>query len=374
MYEMCVVNAINIFTACDNTRKTTGDSVMSGPPRRVSLGREDLHRLSKEEILEMWEKQEIYLDFLETRNPEKANESKMIDEFMALRDSEEKLRQQQIEATRRENVLVMRLTTKEREMQDYANQLSELTKAQNTSPSQLRSMLLDPAINLMFQRMKKEMDNSRDKLEQAQKDLAAWKFTPDSQTGKRLMARCRMLLQENEDLGKTIASGRIAKLEGDIALEKTLVSELKKSQAETDEFLVELDEDVEGMQSTIYFLQQQLKDTKDRIVALEAENVNLRQQQQQQSLGTTGSTHQPRPTNVSPTPTAPSPVSMGTSDSRTPMLTDPSPRSASPMLARTANGMPVVVKQELMETDEFQDELPSENNQPSGHDPFFNKV
>ena len=31
----------------------------------------------------------------------------------------------------------------------------------------------------MFQRMKKEMDVCKDKLEQAQNDLAAWKFTPD---------------------------------------------------------------------------------------------------------------------------------------------------------------------------------------------------
>lgn len=37
---------------------------------------------------------------------------------MCLRDSEEKLKQQQIEATRRENILVMRLTTKEQEMQE----------------------------------------------------------------------------------------------------------------------------------------------------------------------------------------------------------------------------------------------------------------
>ncbi len=40
-------------------------------------------------------------------------------------------------------------------------------------------MLLDPAINLVFQRMKKEVDSCKEKLEQAQNDLAAWKFTPD---------------------------------------------------------------------------------------------------------------------------------------------------------------------------------------------------
>lgn len=45
------------------------------------------------------------------------------------------------------------------------------------------------------------------------------------------MARCQMLLQENEELGKTISSGRTAKLEGEIALQKTLVTEMKNNQS-----------------------------------------------------------------------------------------------------------------------------------------------
>ena len=73
------------------------------------------------------------------------------------------------------------------------------------------------------------------------------------------MAKCRQLYQENEDLGKMIASGWLAKLEGELALQKNLTEEMKKNQLEMDEFMAELDEDVEGMQSTIYYLQQQLR-------------------------------------------------------------------------------------------------------------------
>lgn len=51
-----------------------------------------------------------------------------------------------------------------------------------------------------------------------------------SNTGKRLMAKCRLLYQENEELGKVISSGRIAKLEGDLALQKNFSEEMKKSQ------------------------------------------------------------------------------------------------------------------------------------------------
>lgn len=93
-----------------------------------------------------------------------------------------------------------------------------------------------------------------------------------------------MLYQENEDLGKMITSGKLAKLESDLALQRSLTEEMKKSQSgwlicklcnwtnyfgemltiycflsELDELIQELDEDVEGMQGTIYYLQQELR-------------------------------------------------------------------------------------------------------------------
>ena len=42
--------------------------------------------------------------------------------------------------------------------------------------------------------------------------------------------------------GKMIASGRLAKLEGELALQKNLTEEMKKNQLEMDEFMAELDE------------------------------------------------------------------------------------------------------------------------------------
>lgn len=44
---------------------------------------------------------------------------------------------------------------------------------------------------------------------------------------------------------------------------------LNESVAEIDEFLLELDEDVEGMQNTIYYLQQQLKEAKEKLAQYE---------------------------------------------------------------------------------------------------------
>ena len=45
------------------------------------------------------------------------------------------------------------------------------------------------------------------------------------------------LLQENEDIGKMISSGRLAKLEGELSMQKNLCEEMKKNQAEMDDFV-----------------------------------------------------------------------------------------------------------------------------------------
>lgn len=137
------------------------------------------------------------------------------------------------------------------------------------------------------------------------------------------MAKCRLLYQENEELGRMIASGRIAKLEGDLALQRSFSEEMKKSQSgiafiiylslylalicglkqlltfsnvfitELDEFLQDLDEDVEGMQSTIYFLQQELRKARESVTLLQQENAGLKANSSENNLTNGLSPHTP---------------------------------------------------------------------------------
>ena len=51
-----------------------------------------------------------------------------------------------------------------------------------------------------------------------------------SVTGKKLMAKCRMLIQENQELGRQLSQGRVAQLEAELALQKKYSDELKGSQ------------------------------------------------------------------------------------------------------------------------------------------------
>uniref|UniRef100_A0A665X137 Pre-mRNA-splicing regulator WTAP n=1 Tax=Echeneis naucrates TaxID=173247 RepID=A0A665X137_ECHNA len=140
-------------------------------PKKVRLSESDMKTLTREELCTRWKQHEAYVQVLESKYAEGFS----FDTF----ESEEKLKQQQQESARRENILVMRLATKEQEMQECTTQIQYLKQVQQPSAAQLRSSMVDPAINLFFLKMKAELEQTKDKLEQAQNELSAWKFTPD---------------------------------------------------------------------------------------------------------------------------------------------------------------------------------------------------
>ncbi|XP_053202741.1 putative uncharacterized protein DDB_G0282133 [Panonychus citri] len=258
---------ITTTTNNNNNNNSNETDVTSGQSKRtfgrasntrIKLDELAFNRLDRKELWSKWRKQEDYIDSLEA----KIDSISLRNDCNTTKELEERLKQQQIDACRRENTLVMRLTNKEQEVADLLNRIQAMRAELIPSDSRLNSTLLDPALNLMFERMKSEVISSRERVDQMQNELAAWKFTTDSHMGKQLMAKCQALYKENDELGKTIESGRIGKMEGELSLQKNFVEEMKKSQMETDEFLFELDEEVEGLQATILHLRNQLKDVK----------------------------------------------------------------------------------------------------------------
>lgn len=239
---------------------------------REILSEAELSGLSLNELVDRWKRQDIYVTGLEEKVGQQEGD------IADLRQSLEKVHLQLSESQQREKVLVRRLAAKEQESQDLVCQVNELKSAQIPTSSSLRSTLLDPAVNGFLHLLRNELQTTRLRLEDTQNELSAWKFTPDSNTGKRLMAKCRLLYQENEELGKMTSSGRIALLEGELELQKKFSEEVRQSQQELDSYLTDLDEDVEGMQSTILFLQQELRKAKDTVAVLQKENSTLKLQ------------------------------------------------------------------------------------------------
>lgn len=217
---------------------------------RVILSRDLLAEMDKEELIAKWYQQEAYINQIE-HAAEKL--SKQVDSL------QHEVQANESRYKKRLHNVCMKLTLRDKKLAQLQDKLDQVTHSQYPTNHQLESTLIDPALNLMFEKMKSEVEAAKTKVEEMQNELSAWKFTPDSTTGKRLMAKCRLLHNENEELGKEMSSGWVAQLTGNLALQKKFSEEMKKSQTELDEFLLELEEEVEGMQNTIYHQQQQLK-------------------------------------------------------------------------------------------------------------------
>ncbi|XP_047552022.1 pre-mRNA-splicing regulator WTAP-like [Lutra lutra] len=143
-------------------------------PRKVRLGETDFKVMARDEFILRWKPYEAYAQALKGKYTDLNS-----NDVPGLRESEEKLKQQQQESARRENILVMRLATQEQEMQECTTQIQYLTQVQQPSVAQVRSTMADPAINVFFLKMKREPEQSEDKLEQGQNELSAWMFTPE---------------------------------------------------------------------------------------------------------------------------------------------------------------------------------------------------
>jgi len=217
---------------------------------RPRLTERDFDSMSRAELWQAYQKLESYLHDVD--------------------ETEERMNKQLAEAAKRENVLVLRLSAREQELQDVAA-VAVKYRQQQASAATLRKTMLDPAINHLFLKMKTELKETKEKLESATSELAAWKFTPDSQTGKKLMARVRTLIQENQDLGNQLSSGNLAVLESKLQLQEKKNAELTKAQASTDEFIIQLDEEVEAMQATIMSLKSKLEQSDTKVKELESQ-------------------------------------------------------------------------------------------------------
>mmetsp|Transcript_9642 Transcript_9642/g.16678 ORF Transcript_9642/g.16678 Transcript_9642/m.16678 type:complete len:248 (+) Transcript_9642:50-793(+) len=181
-------------------------------------------------------------------------------ELLNLRAETSKLQSDAAEFKRREQTLVVRLNMKEESIQELQAQLEDLRHNLTPKQQNLRLFVLDPAVNAEFKRMKDEVKNANDKVRKIQEELDATKFDQQSKTGRMLMAKCRSLQEENEELGKELSEGRIRDLEAQLAVQKEMYAKVKQNYNELNEIAASLEADVDGYQTTIEELNRQLRD------------------------------------------------------------------------------------------------------------------
>ncbi|CAG8540076.1 13107_t:CDS:2 [Ambispora gerdemannii] len=126
--------------------------------------------------------------------------------------------------------------------------LSQTLTPDFTFDPALRKKFLDPAINALFRTMKKELEEKEKMIEDLRNELDGIGFTPNSITGKKLVAKLRALQHENEELGRQLRQGRVEQYEVEIAMQRKVIDELKAGLEESDSQLLLMDEENERLQ------------------------------------------------------------------------------------------------------------------------------
>ncbi|EEF51953.1 FKBP12-interacting protein of 37 kDa [Ricinus communis] len=207
----------------------------------------------------------------------------VINYLQALKSSEESLREQLEKAKKKEAAFIVTFAKREQEIAELKSAVRDL-KAQLKPPSmQARRLLLDPAIHEEFTRLKNLVEEKDKKVKELQDNIAAVNFTPQSKMGKMLMAKCRTLQEENEEIGNQAAEGKMHELAMKLALQKSQNAELRNQFEGLYKHMDGLTNDVEKSNEMVVILKEKLEEKDNELNRLKLEL-------QQKRLGEEGQT------------------------------------------------------------------------------------
>ncbi|GMQ09974.1 hypothetical protein CsSME_00053164 [Camellia sinensis var. sinensis] len=121
------------------------------------------------------------------------------------------------------------------------------------------------------------------KIKELQDNVAAVNFTPQSKMGKMLMAKCRTLQEENEEIGNQANEGKIHELGMKLALQKSQNAELRSQFEGLCKLMEGLTNDMEKSNEMVLILQDSVEEKDDEIT-------RLKQELQQRSIVEEGKT------------------------------------------------------------------------------------
>ncbi|XP_076903978.1 FKBP12-interacting protein of 37 kDa-like [Bidens hawaiensis] len=197
-----------------------------------------------------------------------------------LKSSEGTLREQLEKAKKKEAAFIVTIAKREQEIADLKSAVRDLRSQLKPPSMQARRLLLDPAIHEEFTRLKNLVEEKDKKIKEVQSNIDAVSFTPQSKMGKMLMAKCRTLQEENEEIGNQAREGKIHELSMKLALQKSQNLELKNhfeglskhmegltNEAEkSNEMTLVLEEKLENKDVEIQRLKQDLEQKQGKVV------------------------------------------------------------------------------------------------------------
>ncbi|XP_057864014.2 FKBP12-interacting protein of 37 kDa isoform X2 [Cryptomeria japonica] len=177
-----------------------------------------------------------------------------------LRSSEESLKEQLEKARKKEAAFIVNFAKREQEITELKAAVRDL-KSQLKLPSlKARRLLLDPAIHEEFTRLKSAAEEKDKKIKELEENLAAVNFTTQSRMGKLLMAKCRTLQEENDEIGMMASEGKIHELGMKLKLQKNQNFELRRQIQELLDYMEMLEEGVNKSNELVNTMKKQLED------------------------------------------------------------------------------------------------------------------
>ncbi|CAI9280424.1 unnamed protein product [Lactuca saligna] len=188
-----------------------------------------------------------------------------------LKSSEELLRDQLEKAKKKEAAFIVTIAKREQEISDLKSAVRDLRSQLKPPSMQARRLLLDPAIHEEFTRLKNLVEEKDKKVKELEDNIGAVNFTPQSKMGKMLMAKCRTLQEENEEIGNQAKEGKIHELSMKLALQKSQNLELKKHFEGLSKHMEGLTNEVEKSNEMVVNLEEQLENKDAEIQRLKEE-------------------------------------------------------------------------------------------------------
>ncbi|KAG0476691.1 hypothetical protein HPP92_013063 [Vanilla planifolia] len=189
-----------------------------------------------------------------------------------LKSSEYSLKEQLEKAKKREAAFIVTFAKREQEIADLKLAIRDLKKQLQPPSMQTRRLLLDPAIHEEFTRLKNLAEEKEKKVKELQDNLAAVTFTSNSRLGKMLMAKCKHLQEENEEIGAIAHEGKIHEMGMKIAVMKTQNAELRNQFEALYKYAEGLANDLDTSNETVAILQMKLEEKDSLLKKLMAQN------------------------------------------------------------------------------------------------------
>ncbi|KAJ6814525.1 FKBP12-interacting protein of 37 kDa [Iris pallida] len=183
----------------------------------------------------------------------------MITFLQDLKSSEESLKEKLEKAKKREAAFIVAYAKREQESADLKSAVRDLKKQLRPPSVQTRRLLLDPAIHEEFTRLKNLVEEKDKKIKELQDNVAAVNFNANSRMGKKLMAKCRTLQEENEEIGAMASEGKIHELVMKIAVLKSQNTQLRDQFDALYKYMDDLSNDMERSNEMVFVLQDQLE-------------------------------------------------------------------------------------------------------------------